>query len=452
MKEQKNSSVTGSFTVEPRKRRKIKRSSFVYFTPKKSTGQSKTRGRQKKARKQVDDKTELLYCVCRKPDDGRKYWQCENCCNWFHPVCVGMKEDEEPWTYICKTCQDKQSKKETIKKKHDGGKKDTVKDSTDEEVVPVHEVTREEHDGGKKDTVKDSTDEEVVPVYEVTREEHDGGKDTVKDSTDEEVVPVQEVTSEAQDKEPEDFEPTPWFQPVKTGQKVPGGLYVKMDLKTGETLAKLVEGTKEYKRWEEKQRKVNVEKAVESEGSEEFEEFEGPDEKNFFVNKETAEKNIGAAFARLDKIIRLAESSEKWMKRHHIFRSSEGSAKVVWKGYGYAIFSVQAIQFMEAEVKRRYFTDVTSKIYSRHGRIVGMLDEKMNELFANDRFLAEIYLMDVLVTESLAAVLQESTGLSYRRVDMECKAVEGKSNVTALKAGLELSAKKKQELEEAMVS
>jgi len=55
-------------------------------------------------------KTEEMFCVCRQPNDGRKYIQCEgDCGNWFHPGCVGLSDDVDLDTavYRCEKCKRK---------------------------------------------------------------------------------------------------------------------------------------------------------------------------------------------------------------------------------------------------------------------------------------------------------------------------------------------------------
>ena len=37
---------------------------------------------------------EVLYCHCRRPDDGKFMIQCESCENWFHGRCVGMNREK----------------------------------------------------------------------------------------------------------------------------------------------------------------------------------------------------------------------------------------------------------------------------------------------------------------------------------------------------------------------
>lgn len=231
-----------------------------------------------------------------------------------------------------------------------------------------------------------------------------------------------------------------------------------MNFETRETLVKLNQGTAEHKQWEEKQLnrqdtcsmyepeqktlagdRAQQEIDVESDASEE------PDEDSFFINREIASKNIDAAISRVENIIKLKDKKKLWMKRHYQFGEFK---RVVGKGYGYAVFSTQALLLVKEELTRRYFTDVTSKIYTKHGRIIGMEDVDMNKLFLEDRFLAYVYLNDVLVTEGLAAILQLCAGLSYKKADEECRAVEGfKTEVQVMQAGILLSSEKKMELQ-----
>lgn len=76
--------LSSTITLRP-ERIKKRRSSFIYTSVK------------KRSRK---------YCVCNKGNDGRKYWQCEGCDEWFHPGCLGLEETEEPNHFYCrKECE-----------------------------------------------------------------------------------------------------------------------------------------------------------------------------------------------------------------------------------------------------------------------------------------------------------------------------------------------------------
>lgn len=67
-------------------RKMRKKSSFVYIPYKKKTRKS--------------------YCICHlKKDDGRLFWFCEVCENWFHPSCIGMSEADEPEHFVCSSCK-----------------------------------------------------------------------------------------------------------------------------------------------------------------------------------------------------------------------------------------------------------------------------------------------------------------------------------------------------------
>ena len=40
-----------------------------------------------------DNDEEEAYCICRKKNDNQLYMQCEGKCEWYHPECVGFKEE-----------------------------------------------------------------------------------------------------------------------------------------------------------------------------------------------------------------------------------------------------------------------------------------------------------------------------------------------------------------------
>ena len=60
-----------------------------------------------------------VYCICNGPSFGEMI-ECDNCKNWFHYGCVGIKEGCEPKEWICGPCKEGQTtlkKTEKIKKK-----------------------------------------------------------------------------------------------------------------------------------------------------------------------------------------------------------------------------------------------------------------------------------------------------------------------------------------------
>ncbi|XP_069108899.1 uncharacterized protein [Argopecten irradians] len=47
------------------------------------------------------------FCICMEKNDGRKYWQCNRCEEWYHPECLGLSD--EPSVFICHECQPKKT-------------------------------------------------------------------------------------------------------------------------------------------------------------------------------------------------------------------------------------------------------------------------------------------------------------------------------------------------------
>lgn len=47
-----------------------------------------------------------MYCICRGRDDGTFMICCEGCENWFHGVCVNIREKDGPNVdaYYCQKC------------------------------------------------------------------------------------------------------------------------------------------------------------------------------------------------------------------------------------------------------------------------------------------------------------------------------------------------------------
>ncbi|XP_053392118.1 death-inducer obliterator 1-like [Mercenaria mercenaria] len=84
------------------------------------------------------------YCVCQKPDDGRKYWQCDTCSEWFHPECLNVTEETED--FYCNNCSNKPTDEDAkLKAKSEGKNNDNkeILDSNDDRDV---EIVKEEKD------------------------------------------------------------------------------------------------------------------------------------------------------------------------------------------------------------------------------------------------------------------------------------------------------------------
>ncbi|CAC5426413.1 unnamed protein product [Mytilus coruscus] len=60
------------------------------------------------------------YCVCQKKNDCELYWQCCVCLRWYHPLCIGKIEDEEPECFKSINCEmeDGRCQKEQKNYKH----------------------------------------------------------------------------------------------------------------------------------------------------------------------------------------------------------------------------------------------------------------------------------------------------------------------------------------------
>ena len=64
---------------------------------------------------EIDVNNETV-CICKRNCFG-KMIACDECFEWFHYECVGIKEDEEPDSWICETCKNKNRIKNDKKKK-----------------------------------------------------------------------------------------------------------------------------------------------------------------------------------------------------------------------------------------------------------------------------------------------------------------------------------------------
>ncbi|TKR71966.1 hypothetical protein L596_019494 [Steinernema carpocapsae] len=54
-----------------------------------------------------EDPTKILYCVCRKPDDGKLMVACDKCGEWFHGACVGFTRlmNDVKADFFCYKCK-----------------------------------------------------------------------------------------------------------------------------------------------------------------------------------------------------------------------------------------------------------------------------------------------------------------------------------------------------------
>ena len=48
----------------------------------------------------------VLYCVCRRPDDGSFMLGCDSCDEWFHGSCIQITQQQAEAIdhYICEAC------------------------------------------------------------------------------------------------------------------------------------------------------------------------------------------------------------------------------------------------------------------------------------------------------------------------------------------------------------
>lgn len=62
--------------------------------------------------KGADDEEEKIWIcpACKQPDDGSPMIGCDNCEEWYHWTCVGIKADPEEDSWFCPRCTDKQRK------------------------------------------------------------------------------------------------------------------------------------------------------------------------------------------------------------------------------------------------------------------------------------------------------------------------------------------------------
>ncbi|KAI8644765.1 hypothetical protein BD408DRAFT_111925 [Parasitella parasitica] len=68
---------------------------------------NKPKAKPKKKRKAAKKDTHK-YCICRKGYDGKEFMiECEDCKEWFHGACVGLKPNSVSYHYACSSCSSK---------------------------------------------------------------------------------------------------------------------------------------------------------------------------------------------------------------------------------------------------------------------------------------------------------------------------------------------------------
>ncbi|KAL1918751.1 uncharacterized protein VTP21DRAFT_2773 [Calcarisporiella thermophila] len=65
--------------------------------------------------KDIDD-SEILYCICKKPDTGKFMIQCDKCDEWYHGQCVGVtkRQSKEMDVWHCFNCESTEDNPSTL--------------------------------------------------------------------------------------------------------------------------------------------------------------------------------------------------------------------------------------------------------------------------------------------------------------------------------------------------
>lgn len=63
--------------------------------------------KRKRDRYEDDEDNQQLYCICRKPDNGKVMIACDECDEWFHVECIGISKDKAQTIqkYVCAECR-----------------------------------------------------------------------------------------------------------------------------------------------------------------------------------------------------------------------------------------------------------------------------------------------------------------------------------------------------------
>ncbi|CAC5386269.1 unnamed protein product [Mytilus coruscus] len=121
------------------------------------------------------------YCICKKKNDGKLYWQCEKCWEWFHPQCLGFSGTEPPQRFTCISCQE-------IERRHQTDQQSDVKTTDDVDSV--------QH-GGSCITL--DSEEEEVPKGDSLRDEGynvlNSGRPVKEEEEIEDALPKEDLDS-----------------------------------------------------------------------------------------------------------------------------------------------------------------------------------------------------------------------------------------------------------------
>ncbi|KAF1797605.1 hypothetical protein FB192DRAFT_1335001 [Mucor lusitanicus] len=87
---------------------KSRRNSNNKKKPVKKTKTKPKKNNNKKKQQQATKKDVQKYCICRKGYDGKEFMiECEDCKEWFHGACVGLKPNSVSDHYACSSCTSK---------------------------------------------------------------------------------------------------------------------------------------------------------------------------------------------------------------------------------------------------------------------------------------------------------------------------------------------------------
>lgn len=117
-------------------------------------------------RKQQENTSEELYCLCRTPyDENQFYIGCDRCQDWFHGRCVGISKTEADSIdmYICPNCQQKEQANPIAQK-----------ELTQEDYVNLLKITRSLQAHKMSWPFRTAVDPKEVPdYYKVVKEPMD---------------------------------------------------------------------------------------------------------------------------------------------------------------------------------------------------------------------------------------------------------------------------------------
>jgi hypothetical protein len=143
---------------------------------------------------------------CKSPDDGSPMIGCDNCEEWYHWTCVGIRKDPEEDSWFCPRCTEKQRKiEQSVSRITGAAGAGAKKEKRKFDEVAANSKSADDGDGNdgrkrkkQKKTVTKKVEKKkqiVVPSDESEDEDNDSGDEDDKDDEDKNVSPSKKTSA-----------------------------------------------------------------------------------------------------------------------------------------------------------------------------------------------------------------------------------------------------------------